>query len=513
MNAPSDPTSEREMTMVAESMKTPRCLALLMAGVLISMMSTLAGAATTVLDPGPGTDYLSVSCGGQTVNEVATGFDAAGNAATQVRVATTCHGSGRGSPNQYYLACWAVTFGEDGAIQSRVWQATNHWVQGNPAIPCPVVTDPAAVYNFTDGAGHFPATLSTGRLGSNSTAYRAVLETTCTPIKLGDTVAGTIGAPGETTCYSFSGAGGDVVQVGTVVTSGPLVAEVEVFGPDGNLLCGPGSGALECALAASGRQIARIGDSTGTGTGGYNLSLTCLSPACLPFDYALGNSGPIAAAPGASGFNTITATLSTGAPENVTFSVSGLPAGASASFGAAGCTPTCTSDLTIATSESTPLGIYPITVTGDPLGRSTIFSLVVSNGACPARTALASSPDQAGAIGDLHAFRDQVLLRSTGGRHYVKLFYKHAPEAVTLMLRDPDLRARSLALMQRLLPDIQSVIEGNAIRLTPDETASIDSLLQAFASGATPGLRTDIDAVRRDLQQGTLLRNLGIPAR
>ena len=62
-----------------------------------------ADAATTVLDPGPGTGYLSVWCGGQTVKEIATGFDAAGDATTLVTVATTCHGSGRGSPNQYAL--------------------------------------------------------------------------------------------------------------------------------------------------------------------------------------------------------------------------------------------------------------------------------------------------------------------------------------------------------------------------------------------------------------------------
>ena len=114
------------------------------------LLATTAKAATTVLDPGPGTDYLGIWCGGQTENEIATGFDAAANAVTLVKVSTTCHGSGRGSPNQYYLACWTVTFAPDGGILSKEWLATNHWVQGKPAIPCPVAADPTAVYTHEE---------------------------------------------------------------------------------------------------------------------------------------------------------------------------------------------------------------------------------------------------------------------------------------------------------------------------------------------------------------------------
>ena len=64
---------------------------------LFSLAGASARAATIVLDPGPGTDYLNYWCGGQRVNEFATGFDAAANAVTEVEVGTTCHGSGRGS--------------------------------------------------------------------------------------------------------------------------------------------------------------------------------------------------------------------------------------------------------------------------------------------------------------------------------------------------------------------------------------------------------------------------------
>jgi hypothetical protein len=483
--------------------------------VVMALCIATASAATTVLDPGPGTGYLSIWCGGQAVREIATGFDAAGNATTLVTVATTCHGSGRGSPNQYYLACWNVTFAEDGTIQSKVWQATNHWVQGNPAVPCPAPADPAAVYTFTDGAGHFPATLSTQSVGTSTTNYRAVLETTCAPMHFGDTVSGTIGTPGDSACFSFVAAAGDGARVGTVATSGALLPGQEVVGPDGAVLCGAATGTLDCALEAAGRHVIVVNDYNGTGTGGFDLSLSCTTPGCAPFDYALSNSGNITVALAASGSNAITATLVSGSSESVAFSVAGLPAGATASFDVAACEPTCASNLYIAASETTPLGTYPITITGAPLDRSTMFNLIVSDGTgvCPAATALASAPDKVSTLGVLHDVRDQVLSRTPAGRRYTRLFYEHAAESVRLMLRDPDLGTRSLALVEQLLPTFKALLAGRPVTLTASDAASIDAVLGAFETGASPRFHADLEAVRQELRQGHTLRGLGISQR
>jgi hypothetical protein len=482
----------------------------------MAMGIATADAATTVLDPGPGTGYLSVWCGGQTVKEIATGFDAAGDATTLVTVATTCHGSGRGSPNQYYMACWNVTFAEDGTIQSKVWQATNHWVQGNPAIPCPSSADPAAVYTFTDGAGQFPATLTTQSIGTSTTNYRAVLETTCTPIQFGGTVSGTIGAPGDSACFSFVGSAGDGARVSTVATSGTLLPGQEVVGPDGAVLCGAATGSLDCALEASGRHVIQVNDYNGTGTGGFDLSLSCTTPGCAPFDYALANSGNITVALGASGSSTITATLVSGTTESVSFSVAGLPAGATAYFDIGACDPTCRSMLSITAPETTPIGTYPITVTGAPLGRSTMLNLTVTDGTpgvCPANLALASAPDRLSTLGVLHDVRDQVLSRTPAGRRFVRLFYEHATESVWLMMRNPDLKARSLALIEQFLPTFKAMLTGQPVTLTATDAASIDTLLGEFETGASPRFRADVEVVRQDLRQGRALSALGVSRR
>jgi hypothetical protein len=97
-----------------------------------------------------------------------------------------------------------------------------------------------------------------------------------------------------------------------------------------------------------------------------------------PFDYALSTSGAITVTQGSSGTGTITATLQSGTAQTVTFSASGLPAGATAAFSPGACSPSCTSTLTITTTGATPPGTFPIAVTGSPLGHTTTFNLVVN---------------------------------------------------------------------------------------------------------------------------------------
>jgi hypothetical protein len=101
------------------------------------------------------------------------------------------------------------------------------------------------------------------------------------------------------------------------------------------------------------------------------------------FNFSLTNSMSLSAAQGSSATNTIKANLVTGSPETVSFSASGLPSGASASFSQKTCSPTCSSLLTIATTASTPTGTYTITVTGSggEVTKTTSFNLTVTSAA------------------------------------------------------------------------------------------------------------------------------------
>ena len=100
-----------------------------------------------------------------------------------------------------------------------------------------------------------------------------------------------------------------------------------------------------------------------------------------PFNFSLANSMSLSATQGSSATNAITANLISGSPELVSFSASGLPSEASASFSQKTCSPTCSSLLTIETAASTPEGSYTITVTGTGGGvtRTTSFTLTVNS--------------------------------------------------------------------------------------------------------------------------------------
>jgi hypothetical protein len=98
------------------------------------------------------------------------------------------------------------------------------------------------------------------------------------------------------------------------------------------------------------------------------------------FDYTLSNSGNVSVAAGSGGSSTITATLTSGSSQIVSFTVSGLPSGAAASFASASCAATCSNALTITTSSATASGNYPIAIsaTGGGVTKSTAFTLGVA---------------------------------------------------------------------------------------------------------------------------------------
>jgi type II secretory pathway pseudopilin PulG len=97
----------------------------------------------------------------------------------------------------------------------------------------------------------------------------------------------------------------------------------------------------------------------------------------VPSSYSLSTSGNISLIQGTGGSVTVTAAITSGYPGSKTFTASGLPTGATAAFSPAACQPGCTSMLTLTTSAATPIGSYPITVTGTG-GITTNFTLAVT---------------------------------------------------------------------------------------------------------------------------------------
>jgi subtilisin family serine protease len=112
---------------------------------------------------------------------------------------------------------------------------------------------------------------------------------------------------------------------------------------------------------------------------------------------------------------TATVTPSGGFTGTVSFSASGLPAGASASFNPASVTTSGSSTMTVTTSSSTPAGSYPVTITGTSgaLIHTTTVTLVVTTPTTPNFTLSASPSSQTVTRGASTTYT--VTVTRTGG--------------------------------------------------------------------------------------------------
>jgi Right handed beta helix region len=99
------------------------------------------------------------------------------------------------------------------------------------------------------------------------------------------------------------------------------------------------------------------------------------------FDFLVPSPGTKTVVQGASVTFAVTATLNGGTAAPVTFSVTGLPSGVSASFTSNPCTPSCTANLTLTATGGAPVGTYatPLLVgTSGSLVRDTNFTITVT---------------------------------------------------------------------------------------------------------------------------------------
>ncbi|GAB3421511.1 M4 family metallopeptidase [Flindersiella endophytica] len=85
--------------------------------------------------------------------------------------------------------------------------------------------------------------------------------------------------------------------------------------------------------------------------------------------------------PGSSTTSAISTSTIVGTPQSITFSATGLPSGATASFSPATLTSGASSTLTVTTSSSTPVGIYQVAINGNGTedDHSATFQLTVGN--------------------------------------------------------------------------------------------------------------------------------------
>jgi hypothetical protein len=110
----------------------------------------------------------------------------------------------------------------------------------------------------------------------------------------------------------------------------------------------------------------------------------------------------------------------------------------------------------------------------------------------------------------LRRLRDEVLGVHQTGAFYVDLLYDYSEEVATLLLRDPELRARTAGFLARVQLDVNALLAGKHITVTGVLHGEMESLLDDFRAHASPGLQTVLEKVKKEMREGALFEELGI---
>jgi hypothetical protein len=104
----------------------------------------------------------------------------------------------------------------------------------------------------------------------------------------------------------------------------------------------------------------------------------------------------------------------------------------------------------------------------------------------------------------MRRLRDEALSQSKIGREYTELYYRHAPEAVRLLLEYSELRDSAGELLVNLIPEITPLLEGSKVELDWGLKEELLELLYKVSSKASPELQTSIEIVMEDIEAGVI---------
>ncbi len=110
----------------------------------------------------------------------------------------------------------------------------------------------------------------------------------------------------------------------------------------------------------------------------------------------------------------------------------------------------------------------------------------------------------------LYRFRDTVMTRSVSGKMMTRFYYRYGLEGTRILSRSPELRARSLDVLERVEPVLANAVEGHLAVLSRTDASLIDGLLRSARRDADPGLGLLISYLRVQLKSDQFLAQFGI---
>jgi photosystem II stability/assembly factor-like uncharacterized protein len=152
----------------------------------------------------------------------------------------------------------------------------------------------------------------------------------------------------------------------------------------------------------------------------------------------------------------------------------------------------------------------PTTVHAGTWGSGVFTNNMVSAPPCPVAVAVSDRGNAESIMRTLYRLRDEVMLPSPDKRRYAELFYGHSMEGSWILLANSELRSRVAGMLSRFLPTFKAVIEGRRATLKAGDVRDIDALIQAFMAKSGLALRADLQRIRGELRDGSLLKRFGI---
>jgi len=129
----------------------------------------------------------------------------------------------------------------------------------------------------------------------------------------------------------------------------------------------------------------------------------------------------------------------------------------------------------------------------------------VPGGPCPAKTIMGQETPE---LKKLRTLRNEVFTKSAAGNYYTALYYKHASELSDIFARDAALKGKAYMLIQSLMPDVKRILAKRAAAIGSDTVRKSIELIDGLQKQASPALVEELTRLKRDIQNGLILKTV-----
>ena len=126
---------------------------------------------------------------------------------------------------------------------------------------------------------------------------------------------------------------------------------------------------------------------------------------------------------------------------------------------------------------------------------------------CPAQLVLKG---QSSSLNMLRKLRNKVLVKNKIGEKYTNLYYRHAPELVSLVIAHEAVREDSIAMISNVMPHIMALTEGKNVVLDQELIEEVEDFINTLEPYASRDLEKTLSMLRKDIRDKSTLNKFGV---